>query len=157
VPLELFGPGTDSGTFDYFTDAINGEEGASRSDYTASEDDNVLVRGVAGSRGGLGYFGFSYYEENQGQLKALGVDDGDGCVEPSVETAQSGDYTPLSRPLFVYAKTASFREPHVAAFVRFMVANAEELATGAKFVPLTSEQLAKARSDYNAALQQVGG
>ena len=157
VPLELFGPGTDSGTFDYFTDAINGEEGASRSDYTASEDDNVLVRGVAGSQGGLGYFGFSYYEENQGQLKALGVDDGNGCVEPSVETAQSGDYTPLSRPLFVYAKKASFKKPHVAAFIRYMLANAERLAEGAKFVPLTTEQLAKAKSDYNAALQQVGG
>jgi phosphate transport system substrate-binding protein len=156
-PLELFGPGTDSGTFDYFTDAINGEEGASRSDYTASEDDNVLVRGVAGSKGGLGYFGFSYYEENQGELKALGIDDGKGCVEPSVETAQSGDYTPLSRPLFVYAKTASFTKPHVSAFIRYMLANAEQLAEGAKFVPLTSEQLAKAKSDYNAALQQVGG
>jgi phosphate transport system substrate-binding protein len=157
VPLELFGPGTDSGTFDYFTDAINGEEGASRSDYTASEDDNVLVRGVAGSKGGLGYFGFSYYEENQGELKALGIDDGNGCIEPSVETAQSGDYKPLSRPLFVYAKTASFTKPHVRAFIRYMLANAEQLAEGAKFVPLTSEQLAKAKSDYNAALQQVGG
>jgi phosphate transport system substrate-binding protein len=155
-PLELFGPGTDSGTFDYFTGEINGEEGASRSDYTASEDDNVLVRGVAGSKGAFGYFGFSYYEENQGQLKALGIDAGDGCVEPSVETAQSGDYKPLSRPLFVYANTKSFAKAHVAAFVRYMLANAEELATGAKFVPLTDGQLTKAKSDYNAALQKVG-
>jgi len=156
-PLELFGPGTDSGTFDYFTGEINGEEGASRSDYTASEDDNVLVRGVAGSKGGLGYFGFSYFEENAGQLRALGVDGGDGCVEPSVESAQSGEYSPLSRPLFVYAKTASFEQPHVSAFVRFMLSHVEELAEGAKFVPLTDEQLAKAKSDYNAALKQVGG
>jgi phosphate transport system substrate-binding protein len=156
-PLELFGPGTDSGTFDYFTGEINGEEGASRADYTASEDDNVLVRGVTGSKGGLGYFGFSYYEENQDTLRALAVDGGDGCVTPSVETAQSGEYEPLSRPLFVYAKKQSFEKAHVAAFVRFMLSNAEELATGAKFVPLTDEQLAKAKSDYNAALKQVGG
>jgi len=156
-PLELFGPGTDSGTFDYFTGEINGEEGASRADYTASEDDNVLVRGVGGSKGGLGYFGFSYYEENQGELKAAGIDGGKGCVDPSVETAQSGEYTPLSRPLFVYAKTESFAKPHVSAFVRFMLARAEELAKGAKFVPLTDAQLAKAKSDYNEALKQVGG
>jgi phosphate transport system substrate-binding protein len=155
--LELFGPGTDSGTFDYFTGEINGEEGASRSDYTASEDDNVLVRGVGGSKGGLGYFGFSYYEENQDTLKALGIDGGDGCVQPSVETAQSGEYTPLSRPLFVYVKKQSFEKAHVAAFVRFMLSNAEELAKDAKFVPLTPEQLAKAKADYNAALKQVGG
>ena len=156
VPLKLFGPGTDSGTFDYFTDEINGEEGASRSDFTASEDDNVIVRGVAGSRGGLGYFGFSYFEQNQDTLKALAVDDGDGCVEPGVETAQSGDYTPLSRPLFVYANTESFKESQVAAFVRFMLQNAEQLAEDALFVPLTDEQLQKARDDYNAALERVG-
>ena len=115
--LSLFGPGTDSGTFDYFTDAINGEEGASRSDYSASEDDNVIVQGVGGEKGGLGYFGFSYFEENQDTLKALEVDGGDGCVAPSVETAQDGTYTPLSRPLFVYVKTESFARPEVQAFV----------------------------------------
>ena len=97
-PLELFGPGTDSGTFDYFTDAINGEEGASRTDYQASEDDNVIVQGVKGTPGGLGYFGFSYFEENQDTLEAVEVDDGSGCVAPSAETAQAGDYTPLARP-----------------------------------------------------------
>jgi phosphate transport system substrate-binding protein len=157
VPLQLFGAGTDSGTFDYFTSEINGEEGASRSDYTASEDDNVTVRGVAGSRGGLGYFGFSYFEQNSARLKALAIDGGGGCVEPSVDTAQSGEYTPLSRPLFVYANVQSFREPQVSAFVRFMLANAEELAEGALFVPLTDEQLAKAKRDYNKALKQAGG
>ena len=155
-PLQLFGPGTDSGTFDYFTDEINGEEGASRSDYTASEDDNVLVRGVAGSKGGLGYFGFSYFEENQDKLKAVPIDGGSGCVEPSVETAQSGDYTPLSRPLFVYARETSFEKPHVLAFVRFMLANAEQLATDARYVPLTDEQLAGEKADFNAALERVG-
>ena len=102
--LKLFGPGTDSGTFDYFTDEINGEEGASRSDYGASEDDNVIVQGVTGEKGGLGYFGFSYFEENQDSLEAVEIDGGDGCVAPSVETAQDGTYKPLSRPLFVYAK-----------------------------------------------------
>jgi phosphate transport system substrate-binding protein len=156
VPLALFGPGTDSGTFDYFTDEINGEEGASRADYTATEDDNVIVRGVAGTKGGLGYFGFSYFEQNQADLRAVAIDGGNGCVAPSVESAQSGDYTPLSRPLFVYAKTDSFSEPHVAAFVRYMLGSAKELAARALFVPLTDEQLDKAKSDYNAALETVG-
>jgi phosphate transport system substrate-binding protein len=156
LPLQLFGAGTDSGTFDYFTAEINGEEGASRADYTATEDDNVTVQGVAGARGGLGYFGFSYFEQNMGRLKAVAIDGGDGCVEPSVEAAQLGEYKPLSRPLFVYASEQSFAKPHVTAFVRFMLANAEELATGAQFVPLTDEQAAKERSDFNAALERVG-
>ena len=108
VPLELYGAGTDSGTFDYFTDVINGEEGASRTDFSATEDDNVTVQGVAGDRGALGYFGFSYFEENQDKLKALEVDGGSGCVAPSVEAAQNGTYTPLSRPLFMYVKLSSF-------------------------------------------------
>ena len=101
VPLKLYGAGTDSGTFDYFTDAINGEEGASRTDFSATEDDNVTVQGVSGDKGALGYFGFSYSEENQDNLKALEIDGGDGCVAPSVETAQDGSYTPLSPALHV--------------------------------------------------------
>jgi phosphate transport system substrate-binding protein len=101
-PIKLFGPGTDSGTFDFFTKEINGEEGASRTDYSPSEDDNVIVQGVAGSKGGLGYFGFTYFEENADKLKAVKVDSGGGCVEPSVQTAQDGTYKPLSRPLFIY-------------------------------------------------------
>ncbi len=156
VALELFGPGTDSGTFDYFTDEINGEEGASRADYTATEDDNVIVRGVSGSRGGLGYFGFSYFEQNQGELNALAIDGGNGCVAPSVEAAQRGEYEPLSRPLFVYANTDSFVEPHVAAFVRFLLANAPAIAEDALFVSLTEEQLDKAKSDYNTAIEGAG-
>jgi phosphate transport system substrate-binding protein len=151
VPLRLSGAGTDSGTFDYFTDAILGEEGASRSDYSASEDDNVTVQAVRGDRGGLGYFGFSYYDENADSLKALAVDGGDGCVEPSVETAQSGEYTPLSRPLFIYAKTESFARPEVEAFIRFALANAQEIAEGALFVPLTDEQQRRALDDFEAA------
>ena len=119
--LELFGPGTDSGTFDYFTGEINGEEGASRSDYAASEDDNTIVTGVSGEKGGLGYFGFSYFEENQDALKAVEIDAGDGCVAPSVATAQDGSYTPLSRPLFVYAKKEALARPEVEAFVRYIL------------------------------------
>jgi phosphate transport system substrate-binding protein len=154
--LTLFGAGTDSGTFDYFTSAIVGEEGASRSDYTATEDDNVTVQGVAGNKGGLGYFGFSYFEQNQDELKALAIDGGGGCIDPSVESAQSGDYKPLSRPLFVYVKKESFAKAHVSAFIRFMLADASSLAEGALFVPLTDEQVSKAKRDYNAALEGAG-
>jgi phosphate transport system substrate-binding protein len=152
VELVLAGPGTDSGTFDYFTDAIVGEEGASRSDYTASENDNVTVQAVAGEKGGLGYFGFSYLEENLGKVKAVAVGGGGGCVEPSVETAQNGTYEPLSRPLFVYVKRESFERPEVEAFIRFILDNETEIAEAARFVPLTDEQLAKARDSLEQAL-----
>jgi phosphate transport system substrate-binding protein len=147
VPLKLYGAGTDSGTFDYFTDVINGEEGASRSDYSATEDDNVTVQGVSGDRGALGYFGFSYFEENQDKLKALEVDGGGGCVAPSVETAQDGSYTPLSRPLFVYVKQSSFDESEdVRSFVRFMLDSNQAIAEAAQFVPLSDAQLAEERA-----------
>ena len=149
--LKLFGAGTDSGTFDYFTDVINGEEGASRSDYSATEDDNVTVTGVSGDRGALGYFGFSYFEENQDSLKAVEIDDGDGCVAPSVDTAQDGTYKPLSRPLFVYAKNESLSRPEVEAFMTYLIDNATEIAEAAQFVPLTGEQVEQARSDLEAA------
>jgi phosphate transport system substrate-binding protein len=149
--LTLFGPGTDSGTFDYFTDAIVGEEGASRTDYSASENDNVIVQGVSGERGGMGYLGFSYFDENRGTLKALEIDGGGGCVAPSVEAAQDGSYTPLSRPLFVYAKTQSFARPEVEAFVRYLLENAIEVADEAGFVPLTEEQKQKALAGLAAA------
>ena len=150
--LKLFGPGTDSGTFDYFTDVINGEEGASRSDYSASEDDNNTVTGVSGEKGGLGYFGFSYFEENQDTLKALEIDGGDGCVAPSVEAAQDGTYKPLSRPLFIYVKTASLARPEVEAFMRYVLDNETAIAEAAQFVPLTDEQLTKAKTDLESAL-----
>ena len=140
-PIELYGPGTDSGTFDYFTDEINGEEGASRSDYNASEDDNTLVQGVAGSANALGYFGFSYYEENQDKLKAVKVDSGDGCVEPSVETAQDGSYTPLARPLFIYPASKSVTDKkQVREFIKYYADNDEEITKAAKFIPLNDEQ-----------------
>jgi phosphate transport system substrate-binding protein len=151
-PLKLFGPGTDSGTFDYFTDEINGEEGASRTDYTPSENDNVLVQGVAGTKGGLGYFGFTYYEENTDKLKIVKVDGGAGCVEPSKETASDGTYKPLSRPLFIYvAKKAMADKPQVAGFVDFYVQNVEEIITEAQYVPLSPEQKTKLTADLETA------
>ena len=149
--LSLFGPGTDSGTFDYFTGAINGEEGASRSDYAASEDDNTTVTGVSGEQGGLGYFGFSYFEENQDTLTALEIDGGDGCVAPSVATAQNGTYKPLSRPLFIYVKQESLSRPEVEAFLRYTLDNEQAIAEASQFVPLTDEQIAKANDDLDAA------
>jgi phosphate transport system substrate-binding protein len=151
VTLELFGPGTDSGTFDYFTDAINGEEGASRSDYSASEDDNVIIQGVSGERGGLGYFGFSYFEENQDRLNAVEIDGGSGCVAPSSESAQSGEYEPLARPLFVYAKRSSLAEAGTADFLRYLFDNQKQIAEAARYVPLNAQQLEKAKSDLEAA------
>ncbi len=142
VPLRLFGPGTDSGTFDYFTGEINGEEGASRTDYSPSEDDNVIVQGVAGERGGLGYFGFTYFEENEDTLKALEVDGGDGCVAPGVQSAQDGNYTPLSRPLFMYVSLDSLAESEdLREFLRFALENARTVAEEARFVPLSQQQL----------------
>jgi phosphate transport system substrate-binding protein len=149
--LVLAGPGTDSGTFDYFTAQIVGEEGASRSDYTASENDNVIVQAVAGEKGGLGYFGFSYFEENRGKLKAVAIDGGGGCIAPSVETAQNGTYKPLSRPLFVYVKKESLERPEVEAFIEFMIDKETEIAEAARFVPLTHEQLAEARDSFEKA------
>ena len=150
VPLELFGAGTDSGTFDYFTDAINGEEGASRTDYTPTEDDNITVQGVSGSQGGLGYFGFTYFEENTDKLTAVAIDSGAGCVAPSVENAQNGTYTPLSRPLFVYVSKQALAQPQVKAFFDFYVANDTTIAADALFIPLNDEQKAKLESDYAA-------
>jgi len=142
VPLKLYGAGTDSGTFDYFTDVINGEEGASRSDFSATEDDNVTVQGVSGDKGALGYFGYSYFEENQDKLEALEVDDGGGCVAPSVDTAQNGSYTPLSRPLFMYVKTSSLADVEgLADFVRYTLENEQTIAEQARFVPLNQEQI----------------
>jgi phosphate transport system substrate-binding protein len=157
VPLKLYGAGTDSGTFDYFTEAINGEAGASRIDYSPTEDDNVTVQGVAGDKGALGYFGFSYYEENQDQLKALEVDGGSGCVAPSIATTQDGSYAPLARPLFVYVTTASLGRPEVEAFTRYLLDNEETIATEARFVPLSADQLQKARQSLDDGLSGASG
>ncbi len=150
--VSLFGPGTDSGTFDFFTEEINGEKGDTRTDYQPSEDDNVLVQGVEGDTSGLAYFGFSYYEDNADKLNLVAVDDGSGCVKPSVETIQDGTYKPLSRPLYMYVNTAALKDkPQVKAFLDYAVANAEESANTAKIVPLTSEQLTQAKDELAKA------
>ena len=139
--LTIFAPDVDSGTFDFFTDEVVGEEGASRPDYTASSDDNVLVQGIAGERGAKGYFGYAYYAENQDKLKVLGVDG----VVPNEETILSGEY-PLTRPLFIYVKTSSLSEKaHVAEFVKFYIANSPELVADVDYVPVSTEQYDSAR------------
>jgi phosphate transport system substrate-binding protein len=140
-PLTLYGPGTDSGTFDYFTDAIVGEEGASRSDYTPSEDDNVLVQGVAGDPDALGYFGYAYYLQNQDRLKVLGVDAGSGCVTPNDQTIGSGEYAPLSRPLFVYVAKDAVQRPEVQSFVDFYLATVNELVIDVGYIPVPEDTL----------------
>jgi phosphate transport system substrate-binding protein len=145
--LKLFGPGTDSGTFDYFTDAINGEEGATRKDYSPSEDDNVTVQGVSGGKGNLGYFGLSYAVQNKGKVKTIGVDSGDGCVVPDTKTVQDGSYKPLSRPLFIYPATSKAQKSPTKEFVDFYVDNYQEIAEQAQFVPLTAEQAQSAKDE----------
>ncbi|MFN8161093.1 MAG: PstS family phosphate ABC transporter substrate-binding protein [Solirubrobacterales bacterium] len=153
APVSLYGPGTDSGTFDFFTDEINGAEGVSRSDYQPSEDDNVLVEGVAGDSDGLGYFGFSYYEQNQDKLNLVAVDSGKGCVLPAKKTIQDGTYTPLSRPLYIYPNTDDLKQAQVKAFVQDYVDNAVSYADTAQLVPLTPAQ----QSESKAALQKALG
>ena len=155
VDLKLFGPGTDSGTFDFFTQAINGRSRASRSDYSATENDNVAVRGVEGERGGLAYFGLSYFEENKSRLKVLGVDAGRGCVKPTKASVQKNSYRPLSRPLFIYAKRTSFARPAVRGFLGFILANEVKIANRSKFVSLTKNQLKNSREHYRQILKSV--
>ncbi len=141
--LSGYGPGTDSGTFEFFTEEINGEEGNSRTDYQASEDDNVLVEGVTGDEGGFGYFGFSYYEQNADELNLISVDGGKGCVEPSVETIQSGEYTPLARPLFMYPSEDGLQKPEVTSFLEYTLDNYEEISENAQIVPMSEESAQK--------------
>jgi len=155
VSLKLFGPGTDSGTFDYFTDVINGKAKRSRSDYQASEDDNVLVQGVAGERGGMGYFGYSYYEENQSRLNAVQIRNPKTgqCVAPGVKTVQNRTYKPLARPLFIYAKGSSFRRTEVQAFLDYIFDHEAQIAARARFVPLTKAQLERAQANFDLAVK----
>jgi phosphate transport system substrate-binding protein len=138
--IKLYGPGTNSGTYDYFTEAINGKEDASRADYTASEDDNVLVQGVEGDPAALGYFGYAYYKENATKLKAVGVDNGAGCVLPSEETVRNHSYKPLSRPLMIYVSKAALARPEVKAFVEFYLNNAAALVPQVGYVALEAAQ-----------------
>jgi phosphate transport system substrate-binding protein len=154
--LKLYGPGTDSGTFDFFTEQINGEEGVTREDYQPSEDDNILVQGVEGSDGGFGYFGFSYYEQNQDKLNLVGVDGGDGCVKPSTESIQDGSYTPLSRPLFMYPSEKSLKRPEVKAFMDYVITNYADIAANAQIVPMTEAQAAKGKQALDTAESNAG-
>lgn len=151
--IRLYGPGTDSGTFDYFTETINGESGASRPDFQASEDDNVLVQGIAGDRYALGYFGYAYYAENADKLKLLEVDGGGGCVAPSDETIENGTYSPLARPLFVYVRHSALERPEVRAYADFMLENAPELVPSTGYHALSAAQYA----DGMARIDEVAG
>ena len=149
APMKLFGPGADSGTFDYFTEAVVGKSKSSRGDFTASEDDNVLVQGVSRDVNGLGYFGYAYYIENKDKLKAVPiVNDKGQAVEPSMEAVLKGSYTPLARPIFIYVNAKSLGKPEVKEFVEFYMKNAAELATEVKYVPLPG-------SAYKMALEHV--
>ncbi|MDA0770623.1 MAG: phosphate ABC transporter substrate-binding protein [SAR202 cluster bacterium Casp-Chloro-G4] len=138
--LNLYGPGTDSGTFDYFTEVVMGEAQASRPDYSASEDDNVLVQGIGGDRNALGYFGYAYYIENVDKLKIVAIDAGAGCVKPTAETIENGKYQPLSRPLLIYINKASLEKPDVNAFLRFYMENGAELAEEVGYIRLSEQE-----------------
>ena len=151
--IELFGPGADSGTFDYFTEVINGEAKRSRSDYTPSEDDNALVQGVANDDNGLGYFGFAYFEENADKLKLVPIDSGDGCVSPSIETIKDGTYAPLSRPLFVYPSMQALARPEVAAYFTYYLDNVNTFVVEVGYVPLPDDELAASKAALAAALK----
>lgn len=162
--LHLFGAGVDSGTYDYFTEAIVHKEHSSRGDFTSSEDDNVLVQGIAGDELALGFFGLAYYEENREKLKLVPVDDGKddngkGPILPSLETVMDGTYQPLSRPLFVYVNKASLDRPEVEAFVRFYLANAARLAREVGYIPLSQRayELAQKRVDGRHTGSLFGG
>ena len=149
--ISFFIPGTDSGTFDYFTEAINGETGASRTDVTPSEDDNVLLRGISGSQFALGYFGYAYYVENQSAVKALAIDSGDGCVEPSAETVEDGTYTPLARPLFIYVSpTSAENKPVIGEFIDFYLGeDARFLIEDTGYVLLSEEAYSAAQERFD--------
>lgn len=147
-PLKLFGPGADSGTFDYFTEAVNGKSKASRTDYTGSEDDNILVQGVARDENALGYFGLAYYAANQSRLKAVAIDGGKGPVLPSEQTVKDGTYQPLSRPIFIYVKAESANRPEVQQFVEYFMANASRAASEVKYVPLPPEAYTIATENF---------
>ena len=158
--LEIFSPGADSGTFDYFTDAVNGEEGVQRSEgvNVVGEDDNATVTGVSGSPGGVGYFGFSFFNENQETLKALEIENDEGdCVAPSVETAQDGTYNPLGRELFIYPSAEALQRPEVQEFVRFYLDNANTIIPDAGFIPLTDDQLSESQENFESLVSGSGG
>jgi phosphate transport system substrate-binding protein len=148
--LTLFGPGSDSGTYDYFTEAVNGEEGVIRTDYNSiGEDDNAAIQGVAGDEWAMAYVPFSFVEEAGETVKALEIDDGDGCVAPSEETVQDGTYKPLGRPLFIYPSQEALQEEVTVEFVRFYIDNQEQVTTDATFIPMTEDQTTASEDKVN--------
>ncbi len=162
--IHLLGPGVDSGTFDYFTEAIVGKEHASRGDFQSSEDDNVIVQGIASDPLALGYFGYAYYGENKDKLKLVGLDDGKdengkGCIQPSFETVEAGQYQPLARPLFIYVNKNAAQRPEVQSFVKFYLENAPTLVkeTGYMPLPTTAYPMAQARFDKRVGGSIFGG
>ena len=154
--IRLYGPGTDSGTFDYFTKAINGKSHVSRSDYTKSEDDNVLVQGVSGDRDSLGYFGFAYYIENKNKIRAIAIKDKKKAVLPSVKTINNGSYSPLSRPIFIYVRKKSLQNPSVYTFVKFYLNNASSLSKEVGYVPLPKNKYREGLEKIKKALKRQG-
>jgi phosphate transport system substrate-binding protein len=153
-PIKLFGPGADSGTFDYFTEVINGTAKKSRSDYTQSEDDNALVTGISGDKDALGYFGFAYFEENKDKLKLVAVDSGKGCITPSKDTISAGTYTPLARPLFLYPSKQALKRPEFAAFVQYYLDNVNEFVDEVGYIEATPAALQTSKDTLAAALTQ---
>ena len=151
--IHLFGPGVASGTYDYFTEAIVGESGSSRGDFTASEDDNVLVQGIVGDKYGLGFFGLAYYAENKDRLKLVGVDNGNGAVKPSLETVKNGSYSPLSRPLFIYVNSTAVARPEVISFIDFYLENAPQLSKEVGYIPLPASEYDKQKSNFKQFAQ----
>ena len=159
--IQLYGPGVDSGTFDYFTETVNGESQASRGDFVASEDDNVLVHGISGDKGSLGYFGYAYYLENRDRLKLLGIDGGDGCVIPSEQSINNGTYRPLSRPVFIYLRKDSALKPHIQEFIRYFLSEdgGQKLVSEVGYIPFPDKiyGLIQARVDSTAIGTLFGG
>lgn len=156
--LTLFGPGTDSGTFAYFTEVVNGEEGNQRTDYNnVGEDDNQTVTGVAGAPGGMGYFGFSYLQENSETITGLEIDSGNGCVAPSADTVQDGTYTPLARPLMIYPSADALKKPEFDAFMEYYLDNVNSVAENIGFIGLTDDQLTENQDKLNKLVDSAGG
>ena len=150
--IKMYAPGVDSGTFDYFTEAINGDGGVSRGDFVASEDDNVLVQGISGDKYSLGYFGYAYYVENQDKVKVVPIDGGAGCITPTDEAINNGSYAPLSRPLFIYVRTDAAQEQHIAEFVRYYLGdNGQQLAASVGYIPFPHQVYDLALDKFNAS------
>ena len=155
VELELYGPGTDSGTYDYFTEVINGEAKSSRQDYSPSESDNALVQGVAGDKGSLGYFGLAYYAENTDKLKLLAVDSGGGPIIPTAETVRDGTYKPLARPLYIYVRQDALQNDGVAKYLNYYLEKMNEVSPRVGYVPVTDEVMQQNLETLEAAVPKV--